>query len=335
MHIDTRAAPRPSTRTRSSTEIGVLVGFDGSKQSVQALQFGAQEATRSGLALTVVCAYSIPVPVYTTLGALPEKSEAKFAHAAALKVLDEARGHLRDHPGQVTYRCEHGDATGVMRDLSAEAELVVVGARGRGGFIGRILGSVSSALPAHAYCPVVVVPPQPQQDGSEDPGESTANLDQLPVIVGIDGSQHSRLAALQAAQAAQNRRTSLHMVMALPSLEGWLNWYPEIGIPDEGIIDRRKSQLEESLGAEVAWLSRHFPALTVTAVVKPGDPVAQLSESTRDAQLMVLGTRGHSGLTDAILGSVSRGVLLRAQGPIMIVPEMPDGRLIDQPEFIR
>ena len=145
----------------------------------------------------------------------------------------------------------------------------------------------------------------------------------------------SRVALLQAALSAQNRGVTLHLLMALPSLEAWLEWYPELDSPDESVTDRRRTQLEKSLEGELAWVEGHFPALEVKATVRPGDPIAQLVKQTREAQLTVVGTRGRSGFTGALMGSVSRGVLLRAGGPVMVVPDLQDKRLADHPASAR
>ncbi|MCH8559123.1 universal stress protein [Nesterenkonia sp. LB17] len=336
MDNDAHAAPRPVAFDPATRDLGVLVGFDGSKQSFLALHYGALAAQRSGRVLTVVSAFHVPARIYTTLIAVPEKSEAEVAVDAAKTVLAEAREYLKDYSGKVIYRTERGDAAGVLVDLSALAELAVVGARGRGGFLGRVLGSVSSALPAHAHCPTVVVPrqykvnePESQAEGA---GRFIAGRDRRPVVVGIDASGQSRVAMLQAALSAQNRGVTLHLLMALPSLEAWLEWYPELDSPDESVTERRKTQLEKTLETELALVKRHFPALEVTASVKPGDPIAQLVKQTREAQLTVIGTRGRSGFTGALMGSVSRGVLLRAEGPVMVVPDLKDERLEDHPE---
>ncbi|MGJ9404910.1 universal stress protein [Nesterenkonia aurantiaca] len=335
MDNDIHSAPRPVAFDRATRDLGVLVGFDGSRQSILALHYGALAAQRSGRVLTVVSAYSVPTPVYTTLAAVPNKSETELASAAAKKVLDEARRYLQDYPGKVIYRIERGDAAGVLVDLSALAELAVVGARGRGGFLGRVLGSVSSALPAHADCPTVVVPRQYKVSEAGGAARFAQGEDRRPVVVGIDRSPASRVAVLQAAFAAQNRGVALQMLLALPSLEGWLEWYPELEPSDAGVTDRRQTQLEKDLETEVQWVKAHYPALEVTASVKPGDPVAQLVKQTREAQLTVVGTRGRGGFTGALLGSVSRGVLLRAMGPVMVVPELQEPRLSDQPESSR
>lgn len=332
MENDAHPAPRPVAFDPATRDLGVLVGFDGSKQSILALHYGALAAQRGGRVLTVVSAFTVPTRVYTTLAAVPEKSEAEAAVEAARTVLADARKYLKDYPGKVIYRTERGDAAGVLVDLSTVAELAVVGARGRGGFLARVLGSVSSALPAHAHCPTVVVPRQYEVSGAEGAARFTPRQDQRPVVVGIDRSPQSRIAVLQAAQAAHFRGVPLHMLLALPSLEGWLEWYPELDSKDEGVAERRKTQLEAALDAEIKWVKTHYPSLKVTAAVKPGDPIALLAKQTKQAQLTVVGTRGRSGFTGALMGSVSRGVLLRAVGPVMVVPELQDKRLEDQPE---
>lgn len=335
MSHDTHHTTRPIPFEPARRELGVIVGFDGSKQAFLALHYAARASRRSGRVLTVITAFTVPTPLYSTLAALPEQSEAEGHLAAAKKVLEEARSYLTDYPGKVIYRAERGDAAGVLVDLSSIAELAVVGARGRGGFLGRVLGSVSAALPAHADCPTVVVPRQYQVGEAEGEARFEPSADQRPVVVGIDGSAQSRVATLQAAQAAQNRGVALHLLLALPSLEGWLEWYPELDAPEAAVTDRRKTQLEQSLEAEVEWLKRHYPSLEVTAQVRPGDPTALLVRETDRAQLTVIGTRGRGEIAGTMLGSVSRGVLHKATGPVMVVPYLKDDRLADQPEFIR
>ncbi|WP_258933476.1 universal stress protein [Nesterenkonia pannonica] len=100
MNIDPHAAPEPIAFERTSRELGVVVGFDGSTQSILALHFGALEAQRSGRELTVVTAFTIPVQVYSTLAALPEGSDATHALEAASIVLNDARRYLEGYPGK-------------------------------------------------------------------------------------------------------------------------------------------------------------------------------------------------------------------------------------------
>ena len=76
------------------------------------------------------------------------------AEAILKQAVNKVAGYLIDVDASV----ENGDASGVLREMSETAELLVFGTRGRRGFVGRLLGSVSSALPAHAKCPTVTVP---------------------------------------------------------------------------------------------------------------------------------------------------------------------------------
>src|SRR5699024_3144606 len=101
-----------------------------------------------------------------------------------------------------SYLAVEGDSVGTLVDSSVRAQIVVVGARGRGGFLGRVLGSVSTALPAHAHCPTVVVP------GDAHGGDG-------PVVVGVDGSHNARRAALHAAREAVDLGTPLVLLTAL------------------------------------------------------------------------------------------------------------------------
>src|SRR5699024_11266901 len=110
-------------------------------------------------------------PAHTPLHSFPTRRSSDLSlEVNARTILDEARELLDGYPGKVNYLIERGDAAGVMVGLSSQAELAVVGARGRGGFVGRILCSVSSALPAHSHCLTVVVPSGYAVEGPGGPG---------------------------------------------------------------------------------------------------------------------------------------------------------------------
>ena len=295
------------TADQASMNLGILVGYDGSELAARALEYAAAEATRRSAALTVVAAYTVPAMIYPNIASMPEENEEQASLRAVEKLLGEAAGLLRDHVGKVSYRADRGDAAGVLKDLSAHARTVVVGARGRGGFMGQILGSVSTALPAHSHCPTIVVP-----------GHRT-ETDDAPVVVAVDGSDAGRLAMFTAAEVASSRSAALDIISVLPAGEEWLYWYPELELSAEVSV-RRKKQLEAALEAEVAAVAQQFPDLQVDAEVPIGDPTEVLVEAAKTAQLTVLGTRGRGAVRSALLGSVSRGVLHRADGPIMVVP---------------
>lgn len=317
MHDDgfTSQSPLPADRP-----LGVLVGFDDSDHSVLALHYAARAAQRMEVPLTVVTAYTVPTMAYADAALIPSVPAEVARLAAAQEQLEQAREHLRGYPGEVDLRTEHGDAAGVLVRLSAEAQLAVVGARGRGGFLGRMLGSVSSALPAHAHCPTVVVPQQYEISTAEGPERFAPVPDDAPVVVGVDLYQPSEAAIQHAALAALNRRAPLHLLAVMPRPDAWGQAYMA-WLPDPGILDRHREELAKELEVFAQKLRAQHPELTVTAEVLLSDPVTPLLRASSTAQLIVLGTRGRGRMASTLLGSVSQAVLLRAEGPVMVVPD--------------
>ena len=294
--------------------LGVAVGFDGSPHAAAALAHGAAIAARRGVKLSVISTYRAPLDVYFTYAALPPEPEAEAKKRGAQAVLDEAAKQLADHPGEVSYLTAEGDSVGALVEASGSALLMVVGARGRGGFLGRILGSVAAELPAHARCPVIVVP----SDSEHAEG---------PVVVGLDGSLAGRRAALHAAQAAVELGTSLRMLAALQAPRSGDFWAPAVPPAVTEAVKHRRAEVEEALGQAVNWVKEHVPSLEVTGEVLVGDPAELLHEAGRTAQLVVVGSRGRGAVASALLGSVSRATLHGAKSPVMVVPPLEDSRM--------
>ncbi|WP_022873423.1 universal stress protein [Nesterenkonia alba] len=335
---------------------GVVAGVDGSEQSLRAAHWAAAEAHRRGLPLTVLTAYSIPAFAASSMDGGYAMMDDSALRAGAERVIEQAQEFLRDYPGEVDYRIESGDPATVLLEHSENAAVLVVGTRGRGGFLGRLLGSVSSALPAHAKCPTVLVPLQysskeenavttatgaiPIVSAAGEPGaEAPSSLveqgarpirerDKRPVVAGVDGSDYGRVAALTAAREASERQTSLRLVCAMPPVGATLVWVPT-HIDDSAAVE----ELEEKLEAGRRWLNYHYPEVPIEYEVISGTAVDVLVDETRRAQLTVLGTRGRGGFAGMLLGSTSQGVLQHAEGPLMVVPENDDDRLSDRAEF--
>src|SRR5690625_2658136 len=156
-------------------DFGVLTGFDGSEPARSALHWAAVAALSGGSALTVVTVYRLPPMMYTGEPAVLVTPEARADRDRADQLLDIARELLRDYPGEVTFSTAEGSPAGVLAEFSARAQTLVVGARGRGGFLGQLLGSVAAALPARAQCPVVVVPEESEPAGGRSE-EHTSEL---------------------------------------------------------------------------------------------------------------------------------------------------------------
>lgn len=314
MSTEARSAPHTIPFDPAARELGVAVGFDGSLNSGVALDFAAAVAVRRGTRLTVIASYRVPAPMNVDYAAITLESEGETRKKIAEDLLKGAATRLAEHPGEVSYLALEGDSVGTLVEASAKALLMVVGARGRGGFLGRVLGSVSTALPAHAQCPTVVVP------AGAEPSDG-------PVVVGVDGSAHSRLSALFAAQEAAERGTSLVLLHAMqrPDGGGYLVTLRPHDV--EEIFARRRAELEANLEAEAAWVRERVPGVEITSAVRIGMPEAILRDAEDTAQLIVVGSHGRGSLTSALLGSVSRATLHGAARPVMVVPPLHDDRL--------
>jgi nucleotide-binding universal stress UspA family protein len=151
---------------QGSTEVRrIVVGVDGSETSRHALRWAADEAKSHGSQLHVVHAWEVPTPA-AAVGAGRRTAPPEGQHDEASRlVADVVRDELGDAPpGDVRTSIGRGAAAGVLLDAAREADLLVVGSRGLGGFRGLLLGSVSSKMAAHAPCPVVIVRPAAPQD---------------------------------------------------------------------------------------------------------------------------------------------------------------------------
>lgn len=137
---------------------GILVGHDGSECAQEALRWAAALAHRAHLDLHVLRAWSMtsaPRPRTWQAGYVPPMTDFEAA------VLDEVRAHVAAaalHPDvRVTCHAAHRSPAKALIETAEGADLLVVGARGRGGFGGLLLGSIGDQVVHHAPCPVTVV----------------------------------------------------------------------------------------------------------------------------------------------------------------------------------
>ncbi|MET8306961.1 MULTISPECIES: universal stress protein [unclassified Micromonospora] len=279
----------------------ILVGYDGSTDASVALDWALDEAGRSGQPVRLAYVFEwLTVASWVGPGVAPGiwPDDAARRQVEEL-VRDAAAKAAAAHPGlTVTGEVFDGPPALVLQERSAKAGLLVLGSRGHGGFGGLLAGSTAVAVAAHAHCPVVVV-----RDGA---GSAPADATAGPVAVGVDGSEPSLVALGFAAERAAQRRVPLRVLRA---------WTPgpggAAGVPDE------RAAVEENVEP---W-RRTFPELTVTVDLVPGSPAAMLIEASRDARLVVVGSRGRGGLAGMLLGSVSQQLIQHTHCPVAVVRE--------------
>jgi nucleotide-binding universal stress UspA family protein len=138
------------------------VGIDGSKESRRALHWALKEAALRGASLRVVHSFSIP-PTVTGPGTamapqvLTETIDADRAAAATLLRDELSAADAASAGVTIESVVAEGPASAALLEAAKGADLIVVGSRGRGGFKGLLLGSVSNQTAHHAPCPVVIV----------------------------------------------------------------------------------------------------------------------------------------------------------------------------------
>ncbi|MCH8559126.1 universal stress protein [Nesterenkonia sp. LB17] len=342
----------PSHESGTDHDPGVLVGMDGSAAGQRAFRAGLRIAQQRNLPLRLVGTFARPV--VTDAYYVPMMDE--YFEAVVKEVHEMLRGYATQAEAsgvKVTVRAVQGDPGSELVAESKSAQVVVVGKRGRNRFAGRFLGSVSAKLAAHAHCPTLVVPEKwenesstellaPAQDlptgqtGATEPlaqmeessprtherrhfanVETDLNFDS-EIVVGIDVETDPELVVNLAAQAAALLDNPLTLVSAAP-LNAQGHWWPNT-IEHNLEIPNLRRPYTEHLQKSADRVSEEFPEVPVRWQFFDGSPAGVLSEASRTAELVVLGTRGHGGFSGLLLGSVSQAVLNRAVCPVLVVP---------------
>jgi nucleotide-binding universal stress UspA family protein len=286
----------------------IVIGYDGSAPSRTALRWAAVEAHRRAAPLRILLAYE-----WTWLGgrftAGGELEEAVTGQLAEMEA--EAVGEAAVvAPGlTITTAAVEGGAARVLVEASETAALVVVGNRGRGGFASLLAGSVSQQVATHACCPVVVV-------------RGRADRVDGPVVSGVDGSVSAEHALGAAFEEAAARNASMLAIRVHPSpVHAW-----GVGVPLAVYDDTEiRAAAGRDLDAAVARWQEKYPGVPVQARLVDGHPVDVLVDASREAQLAVVGTRGHGGFGGSLLGSVGLALVHHGECPVLIARSTVEG----------
>jgi nucleotide-binding universal stress UspA family protein len=293
----------------------VLLAYDGSAGADEALGLAAGLAWPAGSTIRVVSVIE-PVMLGTTgpwdrsSGFSPELDSAISGYAeerstAAVARLREA-GHAAD--GIVV----RGRVASALLDeaRSGGADLIIVGSRGQGRISSLLLGSVSSEVVDHAPCPVLVAR-----------GTSLGS-----VVFATDGSSAAAAAELRLATWPIFAAVPIHVVSVVDVDLPWTS-----GIAPTAYTQVLEAQAEELQAARQQHDGQASDAvdrlraagLDVRGSVREGDAAAEVVALAADqkADLIVLGSRGRTGLSRLLLGSVARNVLSGSHVSVLIVHE--------------
>jgi nucleotide-binding universal stress UspA family protein len=260
--------------------IGVVVGIDRSACAQEALAWAAADAAARKTRLTVASVVDLP-----QLGGVPLSVEQLgAARQAAQSTVDAAVARVRDSvPGvAVEGRVLTGNPAAELLRLADGADAVVVGSHGTSELTALLIGSVGTQVAEHARGPAMVIRSRP-----------TAG----PVVVAIDNSPHSD-AALEYGFAYADR-----------------HGLPLVAVH---VQTRIRAEAARTAAQSVGRWAEKYPDVAARTDVVEGAAVHQLTEASRTASLIVVGTRGHGGLAGMLLGSVSHGLLRHAHCPVVI-----------------
>jgi nucleotide-binding universal stress UspA family protein len=142
----------------SNSASKIVVGVDGSAGSLEALRWAARQAQLTGASLHVVTAWAFPKHG-TPFGIVFDLASIADPTTRASEALDRAIIETLGNHEQIEVRAEviSGDEAPVLLEAAQDADMLVVGNRGRGAIAGMLLGSVSEQCVRHSPCPVVVV----------------------------------------------------------------------------------------------------------------------------------------------------------------------------------
>lgn len=281
----------------------ILVGYDGSADAAVALAWALDEAGRSGRPVRLAYVFEwLTVAGWIGPGVAPGIWPDEHARQAVEELVRSAAADAAARTGRTVHgEVFDGPPALVLQERSAEAGMLVLGSRGHGGFGGLVVGSTAVAVSAHAHCPVIVV-----REGTP--------VAAGPVLVGVDGSPSSTAALAFAVERAAQREAPLRVLRAWePPGERWVppDFDPaEVTAAEQAAVETELAQWRES-----------FPDLAIEVQVTPGQPAALLVEASREAQLVVVGTRGRGGLRGMLLGSVSQQLIHHARCPVAVVRE--------------
>ena len=282
------------------TQRRIVVGVDSSDNAARAADWAAQEAADRSLPLHLVHALDLPGP----MGIVIEPPEYDAEETAANHhMLRRILGNLRErHPYvAITGEISELSPAETLVAFSRDAELVVTGTRGHGGFAGMLLGSVSHALAAHAHCPTIVVRGE-QPDGALD-----------EIVLGVEPDQAEAPIRFAFATAA-TVGASVTIVRAW-----WMQTAYE-GRYTVAEFNAAQAAQEDDINKLIKAVREEYPHVEVSVNAIRGNPVPVLTNAAQGSRMLVVGAHRHRGPLSVGIGYVTAGLLSHSPTPVAVVP---------------
>lgn len=286
--------------TTNATGRSVVVGVDGSEGSRTALKWAMNKQERFGKVRTVT-AFRVG-PFDYGLAAFQSAEAIEEAHRGSAEKrlreflkddypnLMETATVVQSHPGEA------------LVQAGAGADLLVVGNRGRSAIAEALIGSVGSHCVKHSKVPVAVVTP-----------EATDSTSLEFIAVGVDGSANSMTALRWAFDHADPNGKVLAVGVYNPvafAIDGY--------VPPIELLEKQTRSAVQDVVDEVMKNAEAGPEVEIE--VRAGDPRTQLRAAGEEADLLVLGARGHRGVGYLLLGSVTTSILHHPTSTTVVVP---------------
>lgn len=280
-----------SERNSCDTVRPVVVGITGGPGSDVALSWAAHQAALAGRPLKVVHAHLGPHPgIWADSMISPEDWSAPLLEAGELLAAAVDAVQLWEPDVRVSARSELGTPASLLLAQAETAAMVVLGNDSAGTVVDRLGLTVCGTVAGQAPCPVVTVTAQPAWPDA-------------PIAVGLDAGGAAMQAMEFAFELAARREVEVQLHHVCPR---------EDVDPDRWAYDLLHSPA-------VSTCAARYPGVQMAVTVSFGDPVERLAEACAEAQLLVVGSRGHGPLARLVTGSVSHALLRRTPGQVAVV----------------
>ncbi|WP_197319077.1 universal stress protein [Saccharomonospora sp. NB11] len=285
----------------------IVVGVDDTEAAMRAVRWAAITAVKHRAPLRLVHASGFTDPYLIGFTVPPPemfREDLQERQRQALRTAEDIASRLDVPSVEATFVSDA--AIPYLLHASHQARMVVVGSSGRTGLAGLMVGSTTLALVSHAHSPVVSV--------RRDYPDAVAD-DRRPVVVGVDGSPLSERAVTHAFAEASRRGVALVAVHTWSDTSTAMLEERRLLTDWEPIHEYETRVLAERLAG---W-QEEYPDVHVERHVVKDRPRHELIERSREAQLVVVGSRGRGGFRGMLLGSTSQALIHHAACPVMIV----------------